>query len=80
MPGMRLTIISNQDSFPKLAIACVVIGCSTLNQFEVFAANGGRIYQAEYIDRFILPDQSADPLPSPLCFRFKGATNLNYTR
>jgi hypothetical protein len=34
------------------------------------------IYPAEYVGRSILPDQSADPLPSPLCFRFKGATNL----
>jgi hypothetical protein len=38
------------------------------------------IYQAEYVDRLILPDQSADPLPSPLCFRFKGATKQTSER
>ena len=51
---------------PKLAIAYVVIDCLTLNHFKAYAAKGGRIYQAEYIGRSILPDQSADPLPSPL--------------
>jgi hypothetical protein len=39
-------MISNQDSLPKLAPVSS-LGYSTLNQIEVFAANGGKIYQAE---------------------------------